>query len=338
VTNMTKASECAKDAQKITHSLPAWIKAWFQNTFDPPQLRQLRIDYSVFSEELDALETKHLGQSSTSSMPSWASSADHHLENVCRAIKARDIELGWLCLKASRGYALYGLDDEQLQIRAMMILNESEADGKGLSKWRLDTIRNLLKDENGKLKGVTPDTSGKLKKLTYDDVFEAKQILDVHQDNVYRKLSIVKSRLGWLNYIGMIFLIVWLFVLIPPVPALPITKTGSDGLALLSTGAVTFWWVIVLAGVLGGLISAFTSTIGGDIHKSNIPAELSSWTLTFSRLVVSALSALVITLFLSADVLSFKSLSYEMVISIAIVAGFTDRLLLSAIEKVVKPA
>ena len=98
-----------------------------------------------------------------------------------------------------------------------------------------------------------------------------------------------------------------------------------------------FWWTVVLAGILGGLISAFTSAIGTDINKSSIPAELSTQTLTYARLVVSALSALAVTLFLSSGILNFQELSYAFVIAVAVASGFSDRLLLNAIEKVSKP-
>jgi hypothetical protein len=90
--------------------------------------------------------------------------------------------------------------------------------------------------------------------------------------------------------------------------------------------------------VLGGLISAFTSTIGADIRKSNIPAELSTVPITVARLVVAPLSALAVTLFLSSGILPFKELSYALIITAAVVSGFTDRLLLSAIERVAKPS
>ncbi len=106
----------------------------------------------------------------------------------------------------------------------------------------------------------------------------------------------------------------------------------------LSKTPARFWAMVVLAGLLGALISAFTSAIGTDPKQSSIPAELSTLTLTAARLMVAALSALAITLFLSSGILSFEQQNYAFLIAIAIVSGFSDRLLLSAIEKVTKPA
>ena len=96
--------------------------------------------------------------------------------------------------------------------------------------------------------------------------------------------------------------------------------------------------MIVLAGLLGALISAFTSAIGTDPKRSSIPAELSTLTITFARLMVVALSALAVTLFLSSGVINLERQDYAFLIAIAIVSGFSDRLLLSAIERVTKPA
>lgn len=96
--------------------------------------------------------------------------------------------------------------------------------------------------------------------------------------------------------------------------------------------------MVVLAGLLGGLISAFTSTIRSDIRNSNIPAELSTHTVTFARLMLSALSALAITLFLTSGLLSFEQLNYELILAIAVVSGFSERLLLRAVDQVAKTA
>jgi len=91
------------------------------------------------------------------------------------------------------------------------------------------------------------------------------------------------------------------------------------------------------AGVLGSLISSFTSAIGVDVKRSNIPAELSTHIITQARLMVGALSALAVTLLLCSGILNVQDLSYAFVIAVAVVSGFTDRFLFSAIERFVSP-
>lgn len=323
-----------------------------------------------------------------------------------------DSEKGWQCLNAVDRFMLYGLDNQArralLKNQATIIVNYATDDKKGLPKWRQDCIKTFLTDDKGEVPGS----------VAVENVVEAKFLLDEFNDNVYRRLSILKSRLLLLAFVGLAFLAVWLLILKPPVPAIvvsssvsqvtpsaganatsgdastpsplpaatvasgdtgasssspavasasgeasapsasPATTTASGGAITPSASPVatkapagasdqeastrsvadTFWWMVVLAGLLGGLISAFTSAISSDIRKSNIPAELSTQTVTFARLMLAALSALAITLFLTSGLLSFEQLSYELILAIAVVSGFTERLMKRAVDQVVKTA
>ena len=352
----------------------------------PSSLQRLRNALPGFAEELKALKERD------SSAADWKTRADNLLDQAIEAANARDAEKGWQCLNAAGRFALYGLDDKALRNQAIFIANTAADDRKGLPPSRRDSIYGYLKGDDGKLKASIP----------VEDVVEAKRILDEHNDNVYRRLSILKSRLLLLTMAGLAFLVIWLFFLQPPVPAIVVASsvskvtpsaganatagevstssaspaatvasgdTGapssspaatkapggastpaaspaateapagdSDQQASTRSAADTFWWMVVLAGLLGGLISAFTSAIRSDIRKSNIPAELSTQTVTFARLMLAALSALAITLFLTSGLLSFEQLSYELILAIAIVSGFTERLLLRAVDQVAKTA
>lgn len=369
----------------------------FLDWFTPSAIRRLRNALSSFRADLASLKVTALGQSPPSSGVDWATFTDNLLEKVDLAVTDKDAELGWQCFKAARRFMLFGIAEvnpESLKTRATMVLNEAMEPSKGLSKWRQDSIKALLTDQNGKLKDMDRTDVAQL--------VEAQHILDEHQDNVYARLSMFMSRLALLAALGMAFLFVWLFILKPPVPQIVISGGASDllapvaanvtsggastpsasvgatagsggaktpsaptGVTAASGGASTssastsataasadasgrpgsgggaadkFWWMVVMAGLLGGLISAFTSTVGTDIKKSTIPAELSTQTITFSRLVVSALSALAITLFLCSGILSFKELSYALILAFAVAAGFTDRLLINTINRVAPPS
>lgn len=396
------AETTIQSSKTKTSTLKDRIMDWIS----PSSLQRLRNDLSVLSERLEALKKRDARSID------WATSADNLLEQAKQAAKDGDVDRGWRCFNAADTFTLYGLsrvDPKELETRAMAIA--TEADEKVSSKWRKDCINALLKDENGKLPAS----------VDVNHLVAAKAILDEFHDNVYRRLAIVKSRLALLTLAGTIFLLVWLFVLVPPIPAtlsasngsdrsdrpgsvvssVPVTLTvsdgsnrpafvvasvpmtltvsgGSDGSAAVvpavpvtltvsdgsdgspvvvasvlmtftlsgrsdqnasaNADAATFWRLVVLAGILGGLISAFTSAIGTDWRKSNIPAELSTQTITFARLVLAALSALAVTLFLSSGILSFGQLSHPLIIAVAVVSGFTDRLLLGAVERVAKPA
>jgi hypothetical protein len=383
----------------------------------PSSLQRLRNALPGFQKELEALKDRV----SDSSGIDWKTSADDLLRQAIEAANTRDAEKGWQCLNAAGRFMLYGLDKlpagastgtnkdkPLLTAQATIIANTAVDVRKGLPEWRRNTIDDLLNDKGGKLRDP----------VNVDALVEAKHILDEHNDNVYRRLAILKSRLLLLTIAGFAFLVVWLFFLQPPVPAIVVassmskvtpsaganatagevstssaspaasvasgdtgapssslaaTSASDEGSALSASPAATkapagastpaaspaatkvptgasdqqastrsvadtFWWMVVLAGLLGGLISAFTSAIRSDIRKSNIPAELSTQTVTFARLMLAALSALAITLFLTSGLLSFEQLSYELILAIAIVSGFTERLLLRAVDQVAKTA
>lgn len=390
----------------------------------PSSLQRLRDSLPGFHENLQSLRKRNESKPRQTHEVRWAESAESLFKQAQQAAEDRDVELGWRCYNAADTFTLYGLDrvdKPALKVRATAIA--TEAAEKVSSKWRKDAINALLQYKDGNL----PDN------FDVNGVVAAKIILDEYHDNVYRRLGIIKSRLLMLTAVGFIFLLVWLFVLVPPIPAtltvnddssgpdsvpasmalmvtvqngngrpasvsfsapmtltvengsnrstddepsfpvtltvsgkrsgtptvsprVPITLTLSDeyidSAAIIDSlpmtvtvngtsdqnvsaadRAAAFWRLVVLAGILGGLISAFTSAIGADWRKSNIPAELSTQTITYARLVLSALSALAATLLLTSGILSFGQLSYPLVFAVAVVSGFTDRLLKNVIER-----
>jgi hypothetical protein len=363
----------------------------------PSSVQRLRNVLPGFRQDLMALACRNTNQTNKDQAIDWKKPAINLLERAEEAVNAGNAEQGWQCLNAAARFMLHGLSYDRdgkrlLNNHAVVIANIAADDKKGLPRWRRESINTLLKDDQNEVK----------KKIKVLELVEAKRILDEHSDNVYRRLAILKSRLFLLSISGLIFLIVWLFILRPPVPEIVVARSTSNapavasvnaGLASASTSspspgvgidtegalapsvsadatetssdvdihvvstttistsediseqrsltgnvAEKFWWTVVLAGLLGGLISAFTSTIGSDIRKSNIPTEISTQNITFARLMLASLSALAVTLFLTSGILSFGQLSYELIVAIAIASGFTERLLLRALNLVVNPS
>jgi 8-oxo-dGTP pyrophosphatase MutT (NUDIX family) len=75
----------------------------------------------------------------------WADAAKDQLRNVERYLSTRDIEGGWYCLHAARRLALFGLNDEEIKIRAQALREETQK----LSSWRAQAISGLLDDAQG---------------------------------------------------------------------------------------------------------------------------------------------------------------------------------------------
>jgi hypothetical protein len=90
--------------------------------------------------------------------------------------------------------------------------------------------------------------------------------------------------------------------------------------------------------LIGAIVSGFTSSFSRDQKKTRIPSELSTSTITFARLVLAMVSALAVSIFLVSGVLNFPKPSYELLLAVALVSGFSDRLLLRAIESLSKPS
>ncbi len=297
-----------------------------------PSLQRLKNTIPIFEKDLAAIEKMSGKSKKDSDTFGWVQPAKSLLQEVERAVDKRNAERGWRCLKAADRFTWYGLmtyAPDLLEAKVKAIANEAEDERKGVTKWRRDSIKALLKDKQGEIIPVSDKQ--------VHNMIEAKRLLDEHYDNVYQRLAILRTRLTLLFFISFGFLVIW-FVLSPPVPLTLTSGDGSDSFATLGNSPAKFWGVIVLAGCLGALISAFTSAIGTDPKRSSIPVELSTLTITSARLIVAALSALAITLFLgSGIILNLGQQDYSFLIAIAVVAGFSDRLLLNAIEKVTKP-
>lgn len=314
-------------------SLLGRIRTRIQQVFTSPSLQRLENTIPIFRAEMKAIEkSSNAGHGGSDSLM-WAEQANELLAEAEKAVKTRNAERGWRCLKAADRFTWYGLATvapDLLDAKAEAIANEAEGEKKGVTKWRRESIKRLLKDEEGKLIPAGIKQAHRM--------IEAKRLLDEHYDNVYQKLAILRTRLNVLGGLGLAFLILW-FVVTPPVPMIMSADGRTDAFAALSTAApAKFWFTVVLAGLLGALLSAFTSAIGTNPKQSDIPAELSTQTITTARLVVAALSAIAVTLFLNSGILSFQQQNYALLIAVAVVSGFSDRLLLSAIERVTKPA
>ena len=93
-----------------------------------------------------------------------------------------------------------------------------------------------------------------------------------------------------------------------------------------------FWLSLIFAGMMGAVISSLTAAMQQDLSKSRIPEELSTSTVTFARLFLAALSAVVISLFLISGLLNYSTFSYELLLAIAVVSGFSERLLVRAMS------
>lgn len=297
------------------------LKTGWLNLFRPISLRRLGNSIETFEPELDFLIAEQTKKQANAVDVSWGAKSKQLLEAAKTALANCDAELGWRCLKAADRFTFYGMETGELRNEAELIQAEARDDEKAASKWRRKAIANLLIDEG----------SGKLKiDLTARSVVRAKRILDEQQDNVYHKHAILRSRLRLLSLISAIALAVWLVwsPLSPPISsALKTTEPAADILS-----ARMRWVAVVMMALLGAIVSGFSSSISRDQTKTRIPAEISASTITFARISLAMVSAIVISIFLLSGILKFGTPSLELFLVAAFVSGFSDRLLLRAID------
>ena len=274
----------------------AWRRAWFAFW-----VTRARAGLRTHIEHLEL----SLGSRAGSQDP-WTERARSLLVKAREALAVGDAERGWVLVKAARRETLHTLDGELLEREARVIVAEAKADLK--AGWRCDGVGHLL---------AAPAQGP----LPVESVIRARQILDDHHDNVYRRIGIVTARLTWLNIWCAVILGLWIWRL-PLEPGQFADPAGS---------ARRFWLAILATGFLGALVSGFLSSIGSDPKASRIPAEVFGSTLVFARLFVGVASAVAVTVFLISGTFATLQPSYGVALAAAFVAGFSDRLLLRAV-------
>lgn len=294
-------------------------RAW-SGFFVSPSLKRLGNTFDAVESDL-AATVEQASRMGDASVVGWHRRSRQLLDSARQAFNDGDAERGWHCLKIADRCMLYGRDPKQLRNDAGPILAEASDEGKGLSKWRRTSIQELL-CEDGKLKS----------KLDQQDVVRAKRILDEHHDNVYQKMEILKGRLRLLTLASLAALAAWLMR--PPLLPYPSSLTAAADPALSSPRLM--WFGVVLAAVLGALFSGFSSSISADQKTSRIPSELFTSTVTFARLSMAAVAGLAASILLASGALTVLTPSYELMLAVAFVAGFSDRLLLRGVASLSK--
>jgi hypothetical protein len=231
-----------------------------------------------------------------------------------------DLELGWRLFKGAHRIGLYCLTQEQLQVQATAIYEEAK---KKLDSWRKEAIVRILTDDCGKLKPC----------LKACEVFHAAYILDEYHNNEYHKLRAFKSQLKILAPVALGAAALWMglsaFLIHAPIDA-PID-------VLKASGDLWYFVSVLLFGVMGAAISGFLSLSSGPT-KHRIPEQLASHLVLLARLVIGGVSALVVYVFLISGILQLGpgDLKPGLVLAASFVAGFSERLVVRAVEAVGK--
>lgn len=156
-------------------------------------------------------------------------------------------------------------------------------------------------------------------------VIKAKEIVDEQSNNVYRKFRLLRKnviRVSW--YLAGLLAIVLIVVAAGWIP---------EGMAE-SASPLDDWKLLVATmtlGALGGILSGAIEIRSGN-RKLKIPELRTYYTLTWMRPIVGAAGAVIVIIVLQSDLIGAVELSMDGMLPLAIVAGFTERLVTKTVS------
>lgn len=268
-------------------------------------VRRLRETLSVYEAELKTTIRRNMTATTNAVHDQfWVSSAEHLLASAKNAADRGYAETGWRCLKAAMRMEIYGLSDEELQLRAKRVLAES----RKLPTWRKDLVDAIISSDGAVKEGVTPS-----------DIAFATQIIHENEDNRYHALRLQHAQLVALGITVAVALILLVFMH-----------------AWVDLDPSSLSWRLILesaiVGVLGAAVSGILMTSDGAAGRQ-IPDLLGNWTILFARLAVGAATAIFLVALLLSGIVSLKADSRYVFLPVAFIAGFSERLARSAIER-----
>lgn len=265
------------------------------------RLRRQRLDYSIQSYKEEFTST--MTQADEKTRESW--------EKLLKmAEDAPTINEGYHFFKSAYRMGLKALTNDQLEAEAKSLHNEAE---EKLYSWRKKTVLELLKDP-----------------IKIDYLAEANKIKDEYFDNRYFTNDLVKRQIFcWFCYFAAVLLAIYILIYWRFDKLLPIGKIKTHG-------SIDMLLLVFLFGALGGTIFAFISTTQ-KTDGARIPDQLLTWYVTLMRPLWGGVGALVVYLGLQAGIIRVNSNNEgALILSISIAAGYTERLVTGALEKVGK--
>lgn len=238
----------------------------------------------------------------------WYRDADCYLAEAKRRLDEGDAHEAWGALQAAqRSMLLASQDPVELHNAAVKLHREMEK----VSGWRFKAMTDLICD-GGR---VLTDFKGPPEQRR---LFDAIALRDDYFQNNYFKIMLRGRHLGWLSL--MLWIGIATVLLLSFWGRLPTPFKGDPWLVL----------GVVLFGALGAMLSVAQNLLAGDV-SARIPAQRSGAFLIWMRPGVGAAAALI-----SLVVVQMKGSPPDptFILSVAVAAGFSERFILGAIDRV----
>lgn len=252
----------------------------------------------------------------------WARAACRFLLQAESCLAAWNIQEGWVALTAAQRAILANDADGEGILRAATALRQ---EARKLDGWRAKAIADLICGEDGELHEDLK--SGALSEAQRMRVIDAIAYRDDFFHTSYFKILLRR------RHLFQLFLLLWLViavaVLLAMLNILPDPLSDRQQLA----------WVF-LFGILGAGVSVAQSLVAADV-SARIPAQQIGAFVVWMRPAIGAAAALIAVPLLKASKLSIVGVAATdpaVVLAVAFAAGFSERFIVGAIERIADPA
>jgi hypothetical protein len=293
---------------------PTWnsrLKSSWKRFWLSASAQRLLESLNSYSIELDYVT--HLAQGKLPNSE-WVATATASLNEAKKALKEGDEDRGWRCLLESQRMELQGwqvVNPAEFQVRSETIYHEAL---NKLKSWRKERVKGIsLADQET---------------LSLEAVCEVTRILHEHFDNEAIKRRAAIKQMQLLVCVALVVLLLWLALVF----LLPEFRFDLKHVPQVGSAALTA--TVMLFGTMGASLSGILST-SSDPGRVKIPDLFHSFRATLARLVVGALSALTSSVMLMSGFLNIGKMDTTtgVILSVALAAGFSERLVVSALSK-----
>lgn len=247
----------------------------------------------------------------------WKNKVRELLADARRAIAENDradnrLDDGWNCLLAAERHAVFGMAAPALRALALTLRQEASKLNEHRKQAVLDLV-NTVVDDRGEL--TDPDNLPAMREA----LFKAMDKRDEAAHNQYFRIRLLRDQLWLLALVlGNLIASVWLLT----------------ALGMLSLGQPALIMGVSVFGALGASLSAALSLTRLPT-TTHIPEQIVFSSVTYMRAMIGAAAALVGYIFLHSGLLNFgNTLSSESILAVAFISGFSERLIISTVERV----
>lgn len=346
------------------------VRGWIRLRFRSAEERRLDALRAKFAGQLS--RRQQAARQAGRTMGTWGEAADSLLSEAETALGRSDVDTAWSCFEEATRMDIFAYDPTELAAARTALAAEA---AHGLRSWRSEAITHLLaapdQEFDSRLATLVPDEATReqvdalLATQTGDQAVtdhitgllkDAKVSRPVETTRAIERFAAEREQ----SRKTTLYVATGLRAEDSTEEALQLARLGRQlrgiggilalaliGLLLLATSAPlqllaepertgdVLWRYVALFGALGGGLSAFRSISGRA--RLRLAPHLLHGPLTAVRPLLGAISALAAYVLLESGALGFRPTTTAAVLLVAFLAGFTERLVVRAVQPLHMP-